>query len=98
MKRNSLFVCGVLMFLLISCKKEHTCDCITTHVDNASGAITKEIKSTSKVYSEKMTEKQAKAACNHEAEAVNSSYENYWSNNGAVVDPSFSTSTNCQLK
>ena len=62
-----------------SCKKNYTCDCelINTYKGVApDSSYTRRYKNSSTPYDKKMTEKQAKAACDHEAESILSNYQN----------------------
>lgn len=96
---RSAFLAALMIFTLCSCKKKYTCDCVTTENKGRRGFVfITEYKNTSKAYSEKMTKSQAKAACKHEEEAIDSSYENWWTANGTASDTSVTTSTSCNLK
>ena len=82
--KNVTLVLILLVFLsLVSCKKSYTCDCttVTTAVDPKYPSVIRN-ESTSMPYSEKMTEKQAKATCDHQAESIKSTYNNSFTGNG----------------
>jgi hypothetical protein len=91
-----LFVIGLAM---TSCKKEYTCNCITTDTTGGGPALAVSNKSTA--YSAKMTKKQAEAACKHEETAVQSNFESFGEAitvfSGDPVDMS-GISTSCSLK
>jgi len=81
-----------------SCKKSYTCNCTTTDRDSSGSTVqTYTYKNSSTVYSEKMSKKQAEAACKHEEQAVHSTYSNWFSNNGSSPDPKYTTTTSCQI-
>lgn len=84
---------------LSSCKKNYTCDCVTTENKGRRGFVMNSTyKNTSTSYTEKMTKKQAKSACKHEEEAITSSYKNWRTENGTTADPDANASTSCNLK
>ena len=96
---KSFFLFALLLLSLSSCKKSYTCDCVTTENKGRRGFVmTSTYKNTSTSYSEKMTKKQAQAACKHEEEAITSSYKNWRTENGTTADPDANTSTSCNLK
>lgn len=82
-----------------SCKKAYICDCVTTdRITSPTGTDVYTYPSKSTAYSEKMSKKQAEAACKHEEEAIHTSYENWWTTNGTNPDPDITTSTACTLR
>lgn len=87
MKNKFLYIIAVSTLFFASCKKSYTCDC--TSVTTFSAALTGSTpfvinsKSTSVAYSEKMSEKQAKSACDHEAISIKSSEDAYIVDQGA---------------
>jgi hypothetical protein len=92
----SIFLVGLAM---ASCKKAYTCDCVTTYKDSSNGTtVVANYKNTSVSYSEKMKEKQAKSACDHEAKAIQSNFESIETFNGTQTqDPAYVYSTACTL-
>lgn len=86
------------MLLFFSCKKEYTCSCSTTMVGgsvfNGQGYFV----SKSEPMDSKMTEKQAKAVCAHEAEAIDETYKNIFTGNGTQSSQGWYTKTNCTLQ
>ncbi|PBQ31869.1 hypothetical protein CNR22_08830 [Sphingobacteriaceae bacterium] len=79
---------------LISCKKTYVCECTTS--SNYTGT-TDYNKSSAKTYGSKMTKKQATAACDHEAESIESTFENSFSENGTAATNA-TVMTSCELK
>ncbi len=99
MKRRFL-VFVTLSTLLVSCRKRYTCECYTTLVFQYQGGYASIVLPASKsAYTAKLTEKQARAACQHEEAAVESSYTNAETNNGNnPLQPGESVKTSCGLK
>ena len=101
-KMKKLFFC-IAISCLVSCKKTYTCECYTTFTYQQRGAITGQnytqiIPGNKEAYTQKMTEKQAKAACSHEAKAVETDFANNVSNNGTFPLANGSPTTSCGLK
>lgn len=73
-------------FILLGfgCKKSYQCNCTTTVVMKFSSGSTdtRIFPNTPEAYSEKLTKKQAEASCEHQEQAVLSSFTNAWTNNG----------------
>jgi hypothetical protein len=91
----SLFAIGLAM---TSCKKQYTCECVTTDTYTENGiTLVEKYNANSKAYGAKMTEKQAKAACDAEAPAIQSNYYSLLAtfsitlNNETII-------TDCKLK
>lgn len=100
MKIKNLLPLFALGLVLASCKKEYTCDCTTTdtYTDNNGVKVVTAVENDSKAYSAKMTEKQAKAACEAEAPAIESNFlDLYESLNGAPPEGEL-IETTCKLK
>ncbi|PBQ31868.1 hypothetical protein CNR22_08825 [Sphingobacteriaceae bacterium] len=96
MKTASLL--ALMILGLSSCKKSYSCECVTTETTGRRGFVsTSTYKNTETPYDQKMTKSQAQAACQHEEEAIQSSYTNWWTENGTTSDPSVSVSTSCDL-
>lgn len=77
-----------LLFLLLifaSCKKNYTCNCITTETVVSKSNVTYVYKynNTSSSYSKKMTESQAKAACQSEQDGIYQTYTNLITGSGS---------------
>ncbi len=87
--------CALIMSVT-SCKKTYTCECVTTST-YGSGVAPSINKSTVKEYSAKMSEKQAQAACDHEAETIKSTFDNSFTENGSTSNFA-NVSTDCELK
>ncbi len=88
----------ILAALVSSCKKrkEYSCYCITTAFYNFSQYS---YKSTTTKMTEKMTEKQAKSVCAHEAVNINATYNNFFTGNGNFANNSGITQeTVCSLQ
>ena len=78
MKNSHLFLISIVVIAIISCKKTYTCDCETNTVISFMGSGDSiYTKSKTVPYSEKMTENQAKSACDHEAAAIKTTEENF---------------------
>lgn len=80
-------VVPVLCLLFSSCKKTYTCECYTsvTFYDPKSGRFYTEVIPSNKLtYNEKLTEKQATAACRHEEVTTQTSFVNWFTYNGNV--------------
>ena len=97
--KRTIPVLFAIAAVLAGCKKTYTCECVTTdRYDDGSTVETVTYKSAGGEYSAKMSKKQAEAACNHEEEATESAYTNWWTDNGTVPLDGISTSTECTLK
>lgn len=83
--------------MLLSCKKEYNCNCVTTIVYTSSGN-TDNYYSSTKSISSKLTEKQATAVCDREESSINETYVDLASNNGNWNPPNFSASTSCKIQ
>lgn len=72
------FLAGTLAISLVSCKKKYTCTCNTNYTfkNSGGGLTTIIIPAKNETYSQKMTEKQARAACRHEATTIESNFQN----------------------
>lgn len=81
--------CGAIVFLLLlySCKKNYTCACSVKRVFYASDQKlhTVENGGSSTVYTQKLTKKQATAACTHEENAMQTSLTNWYTYNGSYT-------------
>ncbi len=85
MKKPILPFFGILLlFSLASCKKKYTCSCNTNATLKASngGYVSQVMPGSKTQYTEKMTQKQAKEACKHEEDAIQSDFTNGWTGNG----------------
>ncbi|WP_317899279.1 hypothetical protein [Aurantibacillus circumpalustris] len=77
MKKLSLL--SLLIITAFSCKKNRNCSCTTTiFYSGGQGYYSSE----TKPMTEKMTETQAKAVCDHEAENITATYYNFDTNSG----------------
>lgn len=95
MKKIILTSAVLLAFVAVSCKKPYTCTCTTT--TTYSGGSPDINKSHVKEYSEKMTQKQAESACDHEEQAIKSTFDASFTENGS--QPAFGqVSTTCELQ
>ena len=100
MKNSHLFLISIVVIAIISCKKTYTCDCETDTVISFMGSGDS-IYSKSKTvpYSEKMTEKQAQSACDHEASSIKTTEENAIKNQiPSGLGISTQVSTTCDLE
>ena len=96
---KSVFLVALMILGLSSCKKNYTCECVTTENTGRRGFTTISTYNNSTTpYKEKMTKNQAEAACKHEEEAITSSYKNWRTENGTTADPDANASTSCNLK
>lgn len=87
----------ILGVIFGSCTKTYNCKCTTTvnYVPNGQDIF----KSEAKPMNEKMTAKQAKAVCDHEAKSVNATYVNVYTNNGTQSYQGVSNiNTNCLVE
>jgi len=100
MKKKSVLPLALVLFSLVSCRKQYTCNCTLTFTTNDNGTqYTSVYKNTATTYDEKMKEKQAKAACDHEATAMQSTFTGLFTNNGTMQqDPNISYNTVCTIK
>ena len=83
----SLFICA--------CKKNYNCRCSTTVIQ---GYTQDYYVSKTKPISQKTTKKQAKAICDHEADDLNTTYYNTFTNNGNRSANGAVATTNCILE
>jgi hypothetical protein len=91
-----LFVIGLAM---ASCKKEYTCECVTTDTyTNNRVTMVQVYNADSKAYGKKMTEKQAKAACDAEGPAVQSNFIDLYKNATGQPLKNEVIATTCKLK
>lgn len=90
---------AIIALNLISCKKEYKCACTTTWVyDNGPGYSTEIISDEGKVYDKKMTQKNAKIACDGERQSIETSFINLITGNGSYpLTAGESVKTNCTL-
>jgi hypothetical protein len=98
MKIKFLLLASILY--LTACKKTYTCECNTTYTfrNNGGGLHTITVPGNSEPYSEKMKEKQAKTACEHEEVAIQTDFSNAVTNNSGQMQPGESIKTSCGLK
>jgi hypothetical protein len=86
MKIKFFFPIVILAASLSSCKKTYTCECKSTITfpGSLTGGDSEDIKADAKKvsYSQKMSEKQAKATCEHEQETLKSTIHNTTTENG----------------
>ena len=76
---KKLILLTLLAIAVSSCNKNRNCSCTTTiHFSGGQGYYA----SKNKPMKEKMSEKQAKAVCDHEAENINATYYNFDTNSG----------------
>ena len=97
-KPLSLFL---LLALLASCKKNYTCSCTTVLIGKSSNGsyITNTQPGTDKEYSQKLTKKQAESACSYEQNAIQTSFNRAYTDNGyAPLKSGESINTTCNLK
>jgi hypothetical protein len=96
MQMKKILFIFLLSSTLLACKKAYNCRCASTIYLNGKqdayyGSITKAM-------SEKMTEKQAKSACESEAANIDVTYKNIFTNNGNVSSRGYTSLTNCNLE
>ena len=92
-----LLLFGVLLF---SCKKSYTCDCKSTWVIKSSNGnfYTYIFPGEAAPYNEKLTKKQAKAACAHQQVTTESDLNNNITDNGKYpLESGESIKTECNL-
>ena len=79
-----IFLLPALLMLVCSCKKKYTCACETAYTyKNTSGSYsTTTFPGSNSSYSEKLSKKQATAACNHEGTAIQTNFTNAMTNEG----------------
>ncbi len=108
-KQKFYLVVLACVLVLMSCKKTYTCECtlIRNHTSHGSpdSTYTENYNGGSSAYGQKMTEKQAKAACKHEEQSILSNYESannsvysQFSKFGIKPDPNDQFSASCTLK
>lgn len=88
MKKIVLLSFAIAAISLASCKKSYSCSCTT----KATGQGFNEEVTSSNSYSEKMKEKQAKAACANSQTAVKATADKAYNGTGASV------TTTCEVK
>jgi hypothetical protein len=100
MKKKSVLIIALALCGLASCRKQYVCNCSLTFTTYDNGKqYTSVYKNTASTYNEKMKEKQARAACDHEAAAMQSTFTGLFTNNGTMQqDPNISYNTVCTLK
>ena len=91
---KNIVLLSLLLIIGSSCKKKRNCSC-TTSIFYSNGASYSASKT--EPMTEKMSEKQAKAVCDREAENINTTYNNYHTNNGNYP-AKITFNTNCILK
>lgn len=84
------FFAEISFIILVSfgCRKKYVCDCSTVWTyrynnNNGGGTNSVTFKGTKPAYSEKLTKKQAKASCEHQRQAIESSFTNWYTYNQA---------------
>ena len=95
---KTLFFLFITLICFSSCKKVYTCECNTTFTQKLSNGnfITEVIPGNKTPYSEKLSNSQAEAACEHEEVATETSFTNTMTDNGnQLLDPGESISTSC---
>ncbi len=96
-----LLLAGLVMLLLSSCKKIYTCECTTnyTYKSSSGSLFTVAYPGETMEYSEKMKEKQAKAACAHEVPTIESDFTKFITDNGRVpMESGEKVVTDCSIK
>jgi hypothetical protein len=100
--KSKLLSIAIIGLLLPSCKKIYTCECNTTvtYYSYSNKRFYTEVLPGSKTpYDKKLSNKQAKAACQHEETATQTNFTNWLTNNGAYsLIPGESVTTSCGLK
>lgn len=102
--KKYLIYCLFPLLFLASCKKTYTCECYTTvvfEVESPNGRYFASVvvPGSKTPYSQKLTERQARSACQHEEAATESNFKNAFTNNGrAPLLPGESIKTSCGLK
>lgn len=84
--------------LLSGCKKrkEYTCSCVTTVFY---GFSQYSYRSTAEKMDKKLTEKQARSVCSHEAASIDKTYSNFLTGNGNFQNNTgFTQETACNLQ
>lgn len=99
MKKYLIVLFSVLA--LASCKKKYTCDCSTVVSESRGGGTTNYLftfPADKKQYSEKMTKKQAEAACEHQQNAIETVFKNgYKGSSNYVIVSGDIVVTTCSL-
>lgn len=102
MTKSLLLLPGLALLALSSCKKTYTCECSTdfTYRSSSSGSLfTATYPGETTQYSEKMREKQAKAACAHEAPTIEKNFSNFITDNGKFpLKSGEKITTSCSIK
>ncbi|MGE0568175.1 MAG: hypothetical protein AB7O73_09515 [Bacteroidia bacterium] len=82
-----IIVVLITMLSITSCKKKYQCACTTQLTIKYNNGVfdTFYYPGERKEYSEKMTQKQAQAACDHNKEAVERTFTSAYTNNGSYV-------------
>jgi hypothetical protein len=91
---KNIFLLLLVLTLAASCKKKYNCACTTTYTYNNGQNI---FDSKNTAMSAKMTQKQAKAVCDHEAEDINETHINYVTNSGNYSSNGQNFTTTCTL-
>lgn len=100
MKQSFLFAVVILALSASSCRKTYTCSCTNTITVSIPGfgSIPLSAKTENKEYEKKMTEKQAKAACDHEKITIQSIAENALAADPSAGMADIDVATKCSLK
>jgi hypothetical protein len=85
----------IVLVLLSSCKKNYNCECKT--IVNYWGGSENFI-SSAQPLEKRYTKKQAQAICEREGTAIDQTYNNVFSNNGAWSTNGVYARTTCNLK
>lgn len=99
MSKLNLFI-PLVIVMLSSCKKNYTCLCNTEIIFESSttGLTAKNFSAGLEAFDEKLSKKQAKAACNHMEGVVQTNVTNWYTVNGKYdLEPWESITTNCEL-
>ena len=101
MNYKTLF-CLLFLALFCSCKKSYTCECNTTitYYSTSNNQFYTVVEPGNKVaYDQKLSNKQAKAACQHEENSVQTNFLNWFTYNSQyTLKVGESVSTSCGLK
>ncbi|MBL7933768.1 MAG: hypothetical protein JNL60_17830 [Bacteroidia bacterium] len=87
----------ILPLIFVNCRKKYNCSCSTTITDQSYYNNAYHVSET-KPMNRKMTKKEAKAVCDHEADNINDTYTNLFTANGTQSSGGLTVKTTCALK
>ena len=99
--KNKFLLLFITLCVFSACRKKYTCECYTTYtyLSQSNGFFTLVIPGSKTAYNEKMREKIAKSACQHEQTAIQTNFKNAITDEGRdPLKSGESISTSCDIK